>query len=153
MVWSNLEWLTTLNREELFQLIQENAFYCMVVGIVLYCVWYSNACVSARSKLNFKVSQNPIRVATLSAKEREIRVKQAVKFQQELDTAREEHKKHGGGKHGSPASPSPLSSTYKYQKSRASFSSNSYNPLTGSSGGGSSSYKPSNRMRKTKRGG
>ena len=140
-------YLRSLNRDQIIFLVQENLFYILCVTIVLYLIYYSEPCVAARNKFSYKVSQNPIRVASLAAKEKEIRLRQALKFQQEQDSKREERKKRTSN-NNSTKELSRSEFEAKRAKTKRQSNTSSYNPLTGSHGS-SSSYRPTNRRKKS----
>lgn len=142
-------YLRSLNRDQFIILVQENLFYILCITIVLYMLYYSEPCVAARNKFSYKVSQNPIRVASLAAKEKEIRLRQALKFQQEQDSKREERKK-GTSTNNSTKELSRSEFEAKRAKTKRHSNTSSYNPLTGSHS--SSSYRPTNRRKKSRGG-
>ena len=145
--WTYPGYLRSLNRDQIIFLVQENLFYILCVTIVLYMLYYSEPCVAARNKFSYKVSQNPIRVASLAAKEKEIRLRQALKFQQEQDSKREERKKRTSN-NNSTKELSRSEFEAKRAKTKRQSNTSSYNPLTGSHGS-SSSYRPTNRRKKS----
>lgn len=137
-----------LDWDSFVALCQENAFYGTVILLILYMIFHSSTCTQMRKNITYKISQNPARVTKLAAEEKEIRLLQALRFQKEQDTKREERKFNKISRKTQPELSRAEFEAARAGKSKNNSSRSSYNPLTGS-GGGSSSYRPTNRRKKS----
>ena len=135
-----------LDWDSFVALCQENAFYGTVILLILYMILHSSTCTQMRKNITYKISQNPARVTKLAAEEKEIRNLQALRFQKEQETKREERK---FNKISRKTQPRAEFKAARAGKSKHNSSRSSYNPLMGSGGGGSSSYRPTNRRKKS----
>ena len=134
-----------LDWDSFVALCQENAFYGTVILLILYMILHSSTCTQMRKNITYKISQNPARVTKLAAEEKEIRNLQALRFQKEQETKREERKFNKISRKTQPRAEFKAARASKSKHNNSSRS--SYNPLTGS--GGSSSYRPTNRRKKS----
>ena len=132
-----------INSQELVALVQANAFSVLVGALVIYAIWHSACCTHLKKQVTWYPQQNPVRVASLEQKRKEVRLQQAIQFEQELEAKRQLHKVTGGAKNAT------TTSTRRRPKPKVSYTSRSYNPLTGTGAGGFSSFKPQSRMKRS----
>jgi hypothetical protein len=130
-----------LTHEQLLSFVRQNAFYLLLTLIFAYITWNSSTCIKSRNAMYAFITKNPERDAKFERRRKEVRLKQAIQFEKELDKKREQAKK------GTNSVNVNSSNTYQKPKRRP-YVARGYNPLTGSGGGGGG-YKPSSRMRKS----